>query len=114
MASTPDSTGTGSCARCSGASGGGAWRTGPERELFFEQEWRPGQQCQSCFTHTGSLGVTFLGEASGITGAWPDGSGIGPWNVQRHHHIGWRDFDVLPELNGQTQPTQAVINAMLG
>ena len=41
------------------------WRleNGPERELFFEQEWQPGQQCQSDFTHMSSLGVTILGEA---------------------------------------------------
>ena len=41
------------------------WRleSGPERELFFEQEWQPGQQCQSDFTHMSSLGETILGEA---------------------------------------------------
>ena len=107
-ASTSASIRTGSCARCSGASGGGAWRTGPERELFFDQEWRPGQQCQSGFTQTSSLGVTFLGEASGLTGAWVHGTS------QRHHLLGWREFDVLRELNEQTQPAQAVINAVLG
>ena len=27
---------------------------GPGRELFFEQEWQPDQQCQSDFTHMNS------------------------------------------------------------
>ncbi len=39
------------------------WRRerGPERQLFFEQEREPGVQCQSDFTHMGSLGVTIGG-----------------------------------------------------
>ncbi len=74
-ASTRASTGAGSRARCSGASGGGTWRAGPERELFFKREWRPGQQCQSGFTHTSSLGVTFLGEAAGLAAQSPSRSG---------------------------------------
>lgn len=41
-----------------------AWRAleGPEREVFFAQEHRPGELCQSDFTHMDSLGVTISGQ----------------------------------------------------
>ncbi len=37
-----------------------AWRAleGPQQEVFFAQEHKPGALCQSDFTHMGSLGVT--------------------------------------------------------
>lgn len=40
------------------------WRLdyGPDKELFFEQDRQPGQQCQSDFTHMASLEVTIQGE----------------------------------------------------
>ncbi len=40
-----------------------AWRleSGPEREVYFEQRRKPGEKCQSDFTHMGSLGVTVGG-----------------------------------------------------
>lgn len=40
------------------------WRAqeGPEREVFFAQEHRPGDQAQSDFTHMGSLEVTIAGQ----------------------------------------------------
>ena len=40
-----------------------AWRleSGPEREVYFEQVRKPGEQCQSDFTHMGSVGVTVGG-----------------------------------------------------
>ncbi len=40
------------------------WRglEGPGREVFFAQEHRPGELCQSDFTHMGSLGVTVGGQ----------------------------------------------------
>lgn len=41
-----------------------AWRAleGPQREVFFAQEHRPGELCQSDFTHMGPLGVTLGGQ----------------------------------------------------
>lgn len=41
-----------------------AWRAleGPQREVFFAQERRPGELCQSDFTHMNSLGVTISGQ----------------------------------------------------
>ncbi len=41
-----------------------AWRAleGPEREVFFPQVHRPGELCQSDFTHMTSLGVTIAGQ----------------------------------------------------
>jgi hypothetical protein len=41
------------------------WRAteGPAREVFFAQEHRPGELCQSDFTHCRELGVTINGEA---------------------------------------------------
>jgi hypothetical protein len=41
-----------------------AWRAleGPAKEVFFEQEHRPGVLSQSDFTHMGSLGVRIAGE----------------------------------------------------
>ena len=41
------------------------WRAleGPSREVFFAQEHRPGELCQSDFTHMGSLGVTIGGQS---------------------------------------------------
>jgi len=41
------------------------WRAmeGPPREVFFAQEHRPGELCQSDFTHCRELGVTINGEA---------------------------------------------------
>src|SRR4051812_39204520 len=41
------------------------WRAmeGPPREVFFAQEHRPGQLCQSDFTHCRELGVTINGQA---------------------------------------------------
>lgn len=40
------------------------WRAteGPAREVFFAQEHRPGQLCESDFTHCRELGVTISGE----------------------------------------------------
>ena len=40
------------------------WRAqeGPQREVFFAQERRPGELAQSDFTHMGSLGVTIAGQ----------------------------------------------------
>ena len=40
------------------------WRclAGPEREVFFPQEHRPGRQAQSDFTHMKELGVTIAGQ----------------------------------------------------
>lgn len=40
------------------------WRAlnGPEKEVFFPQVHRPGEQCQSDFTDMKSLGVTITGE----------------------------------------------------
>lgn len=40
------------------------WRAleGPEQEVFFAQEHRPGELCQSDFTHMESLGVTVGGQ----------------------------------------------------
>ena len=41
------------------------WRAteGPPREVFFAQEHRPGELCQSDFTHCRELGVTIDGQA---------------------------------------------------
>ena len=41
------------------------WRAteGPPREVFFAQEHRPGELCQSDFTHCRELGVTINGQA---------------------------------------------------
>jgi hypothetical protein len=41
------------------------WRVkeGPEREVFFAQEHRPGEAMQTDFTHCDELGVTIAGEA---------------------------------------------------
>jgi transposase len=41
------------------------WRAteGPAREVFFAQEHRPGELCQSDFTHCRELGVTINGQA---------------------------------------------------
>ena len=41
------------------------WRAteGPPREVFFAQEHRPGELCQSDFTHCRELGITINGEA---------------------------------------------------
>jgi hypothetical protein len=41
------------------------WRAteGPPREVFFAQEHRPGELCQSDFTHGRELGVTINGQA---------------------------------------------------
>ena len=41
------------------------WRAteGPAREVFFAQEHRPGELCQSDFTHCRELAVTINGEA---------------------------------------------------
>jgi hypothetical protein len=41
-----------------------AWRAteGPDREVFFAQEHRPGELAQSDFTHMESLGVTIAGQ----------------------------------------------------
>jgi transposase len=36
---------------------------GPEKEVFFQQVWSPGQQGQSDFTHMNELGITIRGEA---------------------------------------------------
>ena len=38
-------------------------RHGPEREVYFTQVHRPGEQCQSDFTDMSSLGVRIAGEA---------------------------------------------------
>lgn len=40
------------------------WRAteGPPREVFFAQLHRPGELCQSDFTHLGALGVTIAGQ----------------------------------------------------
>jgi hypothetical protein len=40
------------------------WRAlqGPEREVYFEQAHRPGEQCQSDFTDMGALSVRIAGE----------------------------------------------------
>lgn len=40
------------------------WRalSGPEREVYFEQAHRPGEQCQSDFTDMGALSVRIAGE----------------------------------------------------
>jgi hypothetical protein len=40
-----------------------AWRAleGPPKEVFFPQEHRPGELCQSDFTHVSKLGVTIQG-----------------------------------------------------
>lgn len=40
-----------------------AWRyqRGPEREVMFEQRWRPGEYAQSDFTEVGSLAITIGG-----------------------------------------------------
>jgi transposase len=35
---------------------------GPEKEVFFQQVWRPGRQGQSDFTHMTELGITIRGE----------------------------------------------------
>lgn len=35
---------------------------GPEKEVFFGQEWRPGRQGQSDFTNMNDLGITIRGE----------------------------------------------------
>lgn len=42
-----------------------SWRAmeGPAKEVFFAQQYRPGELCQSDFTHVSSLGVTILGRA---------------------------------------------------
>jgi len=42
-----------------------AWRAteGPGKEVFFPQEHRPGQVCESDFTHMGRLGITVGGQA---------------------------------------------------
>ena len=37
-------------------------RSGPEREVMFPQVYEPGRQCQSDFTHMGSLNVTIGGQ----------------------------------------------------
>ena len=37
-------------------------RSGPEREVMFPQVHSPGRQCQSDFTHMGSLNVTIAGQ----------------------------------------------------
>ena len=41
------------------------WRAehGPEREVFFAQEHRPGEAMQQDFTHAGELGITIAGVA---------------------------------------------------
>jgi hypothetical protein len=41
------------------------WRAteGPPREIFFAQEHRPGELCQSDFTHCRELGVTINEQA---------------------------------------------------
>ena len=41
------------------------WRAteGPPRDVFFAQEHRPGELCQSDFTHCRELGVTINGQA---------------------------------------------------
>ena len=41
------------------------WRAteGPPREVFFAQEHRPGELCQSDFTHCRELGITINGQA---------------------------------------------------
>ena len=43
------------------------WRalSGPDREVFFEQEHPPGREAQVDFTHCGELGVTICGEPFG-------------------------------------------------
>ena len=43
------------------------WRalSGPDREVFFEQEHPPGREAQVDFTHCGELGVTVCGEPFG-------------------------------------------------
>ena len=42
-----------------------SWRgvEGPAKEVFFPQQYRPGELCQSDFTHLSSLGVTILGRS---------------------------------------------------
>ena len=46
---------------------GERWRalSGPDREVFFEQEHPPGREAQVDFTHCGELGVTICGEPFG-------------------------------------------------
>jgi len=41
------------------------WRTtkGPDKEVFFSQQHRPGKAAQTDFTHTKELGVTIVGVA---------------------------------------------------
>ena len=39
--------------------------SGPDREVFFEQEHPPGREAQVDFTHCGELGVTICGEPFG-------------------------------------------------
>ena len=43
------------------------WRAmhGPEREVFFSQVYKPGEQCQSDFTEMNSVAVTILGQPFG-------------------------------------------------
>ena len=43
------------------------WRalSGPDREVFFEQDHPPGREAQVDFTHCGELGVTICGEPFG-------------------------------------------------
>ena len=61
------------------------WRalSGPDREVFFEQEHPPGREAQADFTHCGELGVTVGGE---------------PFGHLLFHvvlsHSGWRYVDV--------------------
>ena len=61
------------------------WRalSGPDREVFFEQEHPPGREAQVDFTHCGELGVTVGGEPFG--------------HLLFHFvlsHSGWRYVDV--------------------
>ena len=61
------------------------WRalSGPDREVFFEQEHPPGREAQVDFTHCGELGVTICGEPFG--------------HLLFHFvlsHSGWRYVDV--------------------
>ena len=61
------------------------WRalSGPDREVFFEQEHPPGREAQVDFTHCGELGVTTCGEPFG--------------HLLFHFvlsHSGWRYVDV--------------------
>ena len=79
------------------------WRalSGPDREVYFEQDHPPGREAQMDFTHCGELGVTVGGE---------------PFGHLRFHfvlsHSGWRYVTLL--MGRRSRPWSRVCRGLCG